>query len=46
VLNSTSFTRAIVDEAGNPLVKTDNKLFKLIKPAHQETVDFLKKLGL
>ncbi|MFB3162961.1 metallophosphoesterase [Neobacillus sp. 179-J 1A1 HS] len=46
VVNSTSFTRSIADETGNPLVKTDKKLFKLIKPAHQETVDFLKKLGL
>ncbi|MEH6991100.1 metallophosphoesterase [Neobacillus drentensis] len=46
VLNSTSFTRAIADETGNPLVKTDKKLLKLIKPEHQETVDFLKKLGL
>lgn len=46
VVNSTSFTRSIADETGNPLVKTDKKLFKLIKPEHQETVDFLKKLGL
>lgn len=46
VVNSTSFTRPIADETGNPLVKTDKKLFKLIKPEHQETVDFLKKLGL
>ncbi|MEC1522679.1 metallophosphoesterase [Neobacillus niacini] len=46
VLNSKSFTRPIADEYGKPLVKTDKKLFKLIKPEHQETVDFLKKLGL
>lgn len=46
VLNSTSFTRSIADDYGEPLVKTDKKLFKLIKPEHQETVDFLKKLGL
>ncbi len=46
VINSTAFTRTIVDEFGEPLVKTDKKLFKLIKPEHQETVDFLKKLGL
>lgn len=46
VIKSTSFTRPIADEYGEPLVKTDKKLFKLIKPEHQETVDFLKKLGL
>lgn len=46
VLKSSSFTRPIADENGNPLVKTDKKLFRLIKPEHQETVDFLKKLGL
>jgi 2',3'-cyclic-nucleotide 2'-phosphodiesterase len=46
VVSSKSFTRPIADETGNPLVKTDKKLFRLIKPEHQETVDFLKKLGL
>ncbi|MEH7179651.1 metallophosphoesterase [Neobacillus vireti] len=46
ILKSTSFTRPIADENGNPLVKTDKKLYKLIKPEHQETVDFLKKLGI
>jgi 2',3'-cyclic-nucleotide 2'-phosphodiesterase/3'-nucleotidase len=46
VVNSTSFTRSIADETGTPLVKPDKKLFKLIKREHQETVDFLKKLGI
>ncbi|MCM3690361.1 metallophosphoesterase [Neobacillus niacini] len=46
VKKSSSFTRAIADENGKSLVKTDKNLLKLIKPAHQETVDFLKKLGL
>ena len=46
VIKSTSFTRPIADENGNPLVETDKKLFRLIKPEHQETVDFLKKLGI
>ena len=46
VVNSTSFTRAIADEDGKSLVKTDKKLFKLIKTEHEQTVDFIKKLGL
>lgn len=46
VIMSTAFTRPIADENGNALVKTDKKLLKLIKPEHQETVDFIKKLGL
>ena len=46
VLKSTAFTRPIADENGNSLIKTDKKLLKLIKPEHQETVDFLKKLGI
>lgn len=46
VVQSTSTTRPIADENGNSLVKTDKKLLKLIKKEHQETVDFLKKLGL
>jgi 2',3'-cyclic-nucleotide 2'-phosphodiesterase len=46
VMKSTSFTRPIADEFGEPLIKTDKKLFKMVKPEHQETVNFLKKLGL
>ncbi|MDF2788665.1 MAG: 2,3-cyclic-nucleotide 2-phosphodiesterase, partial [Neobacillus sp.] len=46
VVKSISFTRSIADENGNPLVKPDKRLFKLIKREHQETVDFLKKLGI
>jgi 2',3'-cyclic-nucleotide 2'-phosphodiesterase len=46
VVKSNAFTRPIADDNGNPLVKTDKKLLKLIKREHQETVDFLKKLGI
>jgi 2',3'-cyclic-nucleotide 2'-phosphodiesterase len=46
VVKSTAFTRPIADENGNSLIKTDKKLLKLLKPDHQETVDFLKKLGI
>lgn len=46
LLKGTSTTRPIVDDAGKSLVKTDGALYRLIKPEHQETVDFIKKLGL
>jgi 2',3'-cyclic-nucleotide 2'-phosphodiesterase len=46
VIKSIAFTRSIVDEKGNPLVKIDNQLYKLIKKEHEETVNFIKKLGL
>lgn len=46
VINSTSFTRPIADENGRSLVKTDKGLYKIVKQEHQETVDFIKKLGL
>lgn len=46
VLQSSSTTRAIADENGNSLVKTDKALFKRIKKDHEETVQFIKKLGL
>lgn len=46
VLKGTSSTRAISDENGKPLVKSDKHLFRIIKPEHQETVDFIRKLGL
>ncbi|MEH7374754.1 metallophosphoesterase [Neobacillus drentensis] len=46
VVKGTSITRPIADESGNPLVRKDKGLYKLVKPEHQETVDFIKKLGL
>jgi 2',3'-cyclic-nucleotide 2'-phosphodiesterase/3'-nucleotidase len=46
IINSKSFTRPIVDENGNSLVGTDKGLYILIRRDHQETVDFIKKLGL
>jgi 2',3'-cyclic-nucleotide 2'-phosphodiesterase (5'-nucleotidase family) len=46
VVRGTSLTRPIADELGTSLVKKDKGLYKLIKPEHQETVDFIKKLGL
>ncbi|MDQ6596281.1 hypothetical protein E2K98_23510 [Bacillus salipaludis] len=46
VLQSSSTTRAIADENGDSLVKTDKTLLKRIKNDHQETVEFIKKLGL
>ncbi|OLS33463.1 metallophosphoesterase [Bacillus sp. MRMR6] len=46
VKKSNSFTKAIADENGTSLVTSDKKLLKLIKSEHQETVDFINKLGL
>lgn len=46
VIKGTSQTRPVADEHGNPLVKTDKALYRLIQNEHQETVDFIKKLGL
>ncbi|MEH7504496.1 metallophosphoesterase [Neobacillus drentensis] len=46
VVKGTSLTRPIADESGNPLVRKDKGLYKLVKPEHQETVDYIKKLGL
>ena len=46
VLQASAFTRPIADEKGNPLVKTDKGLYLLIKKEHEETVKFIKKLGL
>lgn len=46
VLEGTSQTRPIADENGLPLVKRDKRLFKLIKREHEETVDFIRKIGL
>jgi 2',3'-cyclic-nucleotide 2'-phosphodiesterase len=46
IVDQKSFTRPIADENGKPLVKTDIGLYKLVKEEHEETVDFIKKLGL
>lgn len=46
VLQGTSTTKSISDDKGRSLVKTDKRLFKIIKSEHQETVDFIRKLGL
>jgi 2',3'-cyclic-nucleotide 2'-phosphodiesterase len=46
VIKAKSLTRPIADENGKSLVDTDKKLYKIIKPEHQGTVDFIKKLGL
>ncbi|CAH2713656.1 2',3'-cyclic-nucleotide 2'-phosphodiesterase/3'-nucleotidase [Neobacillus rhizosphaerae] len=46
VVKGTSLTRSIADENGKPLVKKDKRLFKLVKPEHEETVDFIRKIGL
>lgn len=46
VIKSKSSTKPIADENGFSLVPSDKRLFKLIKPEHQETVDFINKLGL
>jgi 2',3'-cyclic-nucleotide 2'-phosphodiesterase/3'-nucleotidase len=46
IVNGKALTRPIADENGKPLVKTDKGLFNLVKREHEETVDFIKKLGL
>ncbi|MDQ0198030.1 metallophosphoesterase [Neobacillus ginsengisoli] len=46
VIKGTALTRPVADEHGKPLVKTDKALYRLIQNEHQETVDFIKKLGL
>jgi 2',3'-cyclic-nucleotide 2'-phosphodiesterase len=46
VIKSRSFTKPIADENGFSLIPSDKKLLKLIKSEHQETVDFINKLGL
>jgi 2',3'-cyclic-nucleotide 2'-phosphodiesterase len=46
VVKGKSFTRPIADDSGKSLVKRDKGLYKLLRPEHQETVDFIKKLGL
>jgi 2',3'-cyclic-nucleotide 2'-phosphodiesterase len=46
IIKGKSTTRPIADDTGKPLVITDKTLYRLIKPEHEETVDFIKKLGL
>jgi 2',3'-cyclic-nucleotide 2'-phosphodiesterase len=46
IVAQKSHTRPIADENGKALVKTDIGLYKLVKEEHEETVDFIKKLGL
>ena len=46
VIDGESKTVPIADESGKSLVPIDKGLYHLMKPEHQETVDFIKKLGL
>ncbi len=46
MMKGKSFTKSIVDEKGKSLVKRDKGLYQIVKPEHQETVDFIKKLGM
>lgn len=46
VVKGTSLTRPIANDSGKSLVKRDKRLYRLIKQEHQETVDFINKLGL
>ncbi|ULT57992.1 metallophosphoesterase [Neobacillus drentensis] len=46
IVAQKSYTKPIADENGKSLVKTDIGLYKLVKEEHEETVDFIKKLGL
>jgi 2',3'-cyclic-nucleotide 2'-phosphodiesterase len=46
ILKGKSTTRPIADDTGKSLFITDKTLYRLIKPEHEETVDFIKKLGL
>ncbi len=46
IVTGKALTRPIADENGKALVKTDKGLFRLVKREHEETVDFIKKLGL
>lgn len=45
IVKGRSQTRSIVDQNGKSVVKTDKKLFNLLKSEHDETIDFIKKLG-
>ncbi len=46
ITSSFSTTRPIADENGRSFVQTDQSLYQLIKREHQETIDYMKKLGL
>ncbi|MDQ1147286.1 2',3'-cyclic-nucleotide 2'-phosphodiesterase [Bacillus sp. SORGH_AS 510] len=46
VIDGEAQTLPIADDSGKSLVPTDKGLYQLLKPEHQETVDFIKKLGL
>ncbi|MEH7107680.1 metallophosphoesterase [Bacillus sp. JJ1764] len=46
VVKGISKAIPIADTSGKPLVKSDKGLFKTIKADHQETVDFIKRIGL
>lgn len=46
VVKGSSTTRPIADQNGNSLVKIDTALSRHIWQEHQETVNFIKKLGL
>ncbi|MEH7117931.1 metallophosphoesterase [Neobacillus vireti] len=46
IVSQKSYTKPIADETGRSLVKTDKSLYNLVKEEHEETVDFIKKLGL
>lgn len=46
VFAGESQTLPIADDSGKSLVPTDKGLYQILKSEHQETVDFIKKLGL
>jgi 2',3'-cyclic-nucleotide 2'-phosphodiesterase len=46
IIEKRAMTKPISDDSGKSLVKTNKKLYWLIKREHIETVDFIKKLGL
>ncbi|MEH7159320.1 metallophosphoesterase [Neobacillus drentensis] len=46
VVKGIAETRPIANDLGKSLVKRDKRLFHLVNPEHQETVDFINKLGL
>ncbi|WP_160725861.1 metallophosphoesterase [Bacillus sp. USDA818B3_A] len=46
ITSKKSYTKPIADENGKSLVKTDKGLYRLVEEEHEETVEFIKKLGL
>lgn len=46
VIKGAAHTRPIAEENGEPLIEMDKNLFRIIEREHQETIDFIKKLGL